>query len=89
MTVGVELGRIDWARANLRIGTDNYGRCHVWGDGTTYFAENANGDPIGSLTVRLSDEGFPTVERIDAKTYLMVGQDGAEWNVSRAGCNCQ
>lgn len=84
----LEPGRLDYSRANLVIGDAAYGRAHFWGDGHTFHAEDVNGQPIGSLTIRDDEDGNRTVERINEKTMVFTGTDGVVWSVTRQGCNC-
>lgn len=90
MSQVVELGRLVWNKAGLTVnGVGPERQVRFWGDGTTFNVTDPTVDaPIDSLTIRVDPQGFRTAERLDAKTFELVGEDGTVWKIRSIGCGC-
>lgn len=87
MSTRLEPGRLDWTRANWTVDGRTQ-QVHFWGDGQHFTVADTQGNELAYLSLAADGEGLFTVERLDAKTFALTGDDGTEWIVSKRGCNC-
>lgn len=85
----LETGRVVWNKATWTLNevTDPRPVSFV-GDGRTFTIADLQGNELAYLTLAPDPEGNYTVERLDAKTYRLTGEDGNEWVVKAVGCGC-
>ena len=89
MSAVLETGRISWPRAIWTLNEVTDPRQVAFeGDGVTFVVRNEMGTDIATLTIGPDANGLHTVERLDARTFRLTGEDGTEWIVSKKGCNC-